>query len=79
MDRLAELFPLLVWEQIRPDLYRAEEQSEDPDTEPHWRFALIKGEAVASIMAVKEFAQTELDVDGIVERLLEYHATGRIH
>lgn len=82
LERLAELFPELQWEQVAPNLYRAEE-NDPPDADglepaPHWRYALAKGGQLATLMIVKELARTDLDQQGIVEMLEQYHAAGRV-
>lgn len=78
MERLAELWPGLVWEERRSDLYRAEENDGDPATPPWWRYALIKDDKVASMIAQLWLARTDLDEQGIAEQLEQYVAIGRV-
>lgn len=79
---LADMFPGLEWEQRRPGLFRAEEETTaDVDgiqPPPHWRYVLFKDAAAASMMVVKDFVRTDADEDGITETLAQYHAIGRV-
>jgi hypothetical protein len=80
--KLNELWPDLTWEQRRANLWRAEEDTpadnDGIDQPPHWRYALTKDDAVASMMVVKNLVHTAVDEDGIAEQLAQYHAIGRV-
>lgn len=79
---LADMFPGLEWEQRRPGLFRAEEDTAaDADgiqPPPHWRYVLFKGDDAATLIADKQYARTELDEDGLMETLAMYHSVGRV-
>jgi hypothetical protein len=82
MDRLAELFPGLEFEERRPGLYRAEEDTpldaDGLEHPPHWRYALVKGGDVATLIADKVSARTEMDEEGLAEMFAMYHLIGRV-